>query len=293
VIKFRNERVRSFSRSYNDFYWEIVPTSEDLDDYDFYVERSEAEMGPWHEIAGPFIDRYYFRDPSPPKISAVRTLFYRVRAVHRLSGKEIYSDRVDPYGKEPLDAQEMIRLEEMLYREFVGVRCWLFARRSFGQRCPQCYDEVMGKRMEESCPVCFGTTFSGGYHYPVEFFAQIDPVEMNEQVTEYFHHQPQQILLRTGPVPEIRPMDLIVDSFNRRFKALSVGGTARLQLPVRQDVRCALVQAGSIEDAVPVQVDTEALQPTASRLYTNPQNVEQVGAMDEEELSRLLGTYGF
>ncbi len=290
MIEFQNERVVSFSLEYQDVYWEIGPTSDDIQEYQFYVQRSEAEAGPWIDIAGPLIDRYYLRDNSFPAISYNRTLFYRIKALHQATGKEIYSKVFDRDGEEPLLAAEIIRTEKVLFEEFVGRKCWLFPRRTFGQRCPSCYDEVLQKRTDESCPTCWGTTFSGGYHYPVAIWAQIDEPERTEQVTVEDHRTVMYYGLRCNPSPDIKPLDLIIDHKNRRFRVVSVSGTSHLGVTVRQEVKLVTIQRGSIEDKIPLQVNAadEALVP--SRVFTNPQCLESA---EEPLLPSILGPYGY
>ena len=123
MIKFTNERVVSFSLDYQDVLWEILPTSEDLQDYQFFVERSEASAGPWIIIAGPLVDQYRIRDNDVPLISTnARTLHYRIRAVHLPSNKEVISRVFDREGESTLLAKEMVRLENLLFQEFVGVK---------------------------------------------------------------------------------------------------------------------------------------------------------------------------
>lgn len=293
MITLRNVRVTGFSRSYYDIYWEVAPTNHDLQEYEFYVERSEAEAGPWQQIAGPLIDRYFLRDNNVPLISANRTLFYRVKVRHQLTGKVTYSDIVDRWGKEDLIAAEIVRLETLLFTEFAGTLSWLFPRRTFGQRCPQCFDDVLGKRLDDSCPTCFGTAFSGGYHYPIEFWAQLDESEHAENVAIHGHEQQRIYTFRCPASPEVTPLSLFVDHKNRRFRVLTVGGTSKGGVRVRQEIRAVLLQPGSIEDAIPLQVDTEKLRTAPWRNYTNPQDPFEAGATPDDALSALLGHHGY
>ncbi len=293
MISLRNARVTGFSRSFYDIHWEITPTMLDIQEYEFYVERSEAEAGPWHELAGPLIDRYFLRDNSAPLISNNRTLFYRIKVRHPMTGKVEYSEIVDRWGKEDLMAAEIIRLETLLYTEFAGVLCWLFPRRTFGQRCAQCWDDVLGKRLDDSCPTCYGTGFSGGYHYPIEFWAQVDDSEHTENLAQHSHDQQRMITWRCPASPDVTPLSLFIDNKNRRFRVVSVGGTMKGGVRVRQEVRAVLLQPGSIEDTVPLKVDTKELQAVPWRNYTNPQDPFEAGATPDDALDRMLGRHGY
>ena len=275
MIKFRNERVVSFSLDYYDFFWEIEPTAEDIQQYEFYVERAEAEAGPWDTIAGPLIDQYYIRDNSVHTITTnARTMYYRVRCKHVPTDRTIYSKTVDREGPPTLLAAEMIRRERVLFEEFVGVKCWLFPRRSFGQRCPNCYDDVLGKTTDSRCPTCWGTGFSGGYHYPTAFWAQVDASPETEQVTVDDHRRVQMSQLRCGPSPGIKPLDLIIDHQNRRYRVVESGGTSRFGCLVRAEIKLVLIQKGSIEDKIPLKVDTETVTLVPQRNFQNAQTLQ-------------------
>lgn len=290
MIKVRNQRVLSFTLDYLDVLWEIEPTSEDVQEYQFFVERAEAEAGPWQQLSGPLVDHYRFRDSATPQITTnARTLFYRIKVLHKPSGTIEYSGTFDQEGKISLHAQEMVRLERILFEEFIGVKCWVFPRRTFGQQCPNCYDPVMDKVIDESCPTCWGTGFSGGYHYPTAFWAQIDAPEQSEQVTLEDHRRVLYFQLRAGPSPALKPMDLIIDYQNRRFRVVSISGTSRLGVSVRQEIRLVQIQRGSIEDKIPLKIDHEALNPFPEREFTNPHSLES----SEPDISSIFGAYGY
>lgn len=290
MIKFRNEKVVSFELDYQDVFWEIAPTMEDIQEYQFFVERSEAEAGPWDQIAGPLIDQYQIRDNSVPLITTnSRTLHYRVKALHLPSGEIEYSRVFDREGDITVMAKEMVRLERVLFSEFVGVKCWLFPRRTFGQRCPSCYDEVLDKVIDDACSVCFGTSYSGGYHHPIEFWAQIDQPEEAEQVTVEDHRRVLYYQLRCGPSPAVKPLDVIIDHQNRRFRVIQVGGTSRLGVTVRQEVRLVNIQKGCIEDRIPLKVDHAIKDLVPKRVFSNSQSVSS----SDVDLDTILSPYRY
>jgi hypothetical protein len=291
MLTVRNTRVVSFSREYLDITWEIAPTNEDVQAYEFYVERSEAEAGPFETIAGPLIDQYFVRDNTVLTISVTRVYFYRVRVKHVPTAREIVTPVFDRYGDPDLLAVEMIRREQLLWQEFAGTKFWLFPRRTFGQRCAQSYDTILGKRNQDACPTCFNTTFAGGYHHPIEFWGQIDNPEDAEQVSIEDHRQQRYFVMRCGPSPDIKPLDLIVDSFNRRHRVVSRGGTSKHGVGVRQEIRLVEVQRGSIEDKVPLNVDHTQTTWVPGRNFTNPHNLEETG--EEVDLAKILGPYGY
>ena len=289
MITFKNERVVSFSLDYLDVFWEIEPTTEDLQQYEFFVQRSEAEAGPWDTIAGPMIDQYYLRDNSVHLITtSARTFFYRIRCVHVPTGKEVYSSSFDIEGAPSLMAQEMIRRERVLFEEYVGTRCWVFPRRTFGQRCPNCYDSVLGKTVDSRCPTCWGTGFSGGYHYPISFWGQLDAGSESDQVTVDDHRRVQMAQLRCGPSPTLKPLDLIIDRMNRRYRVVESGGTSMLGSLVRAEVKLVLIQKGSVEDKIPLKVSTSDVALVPKRNFQNAHTLQASNCSD----LNVFGLYG-
>lgn len=293
MISITRVKVTGFSRRYLDVDWEIAPTNDDLQEWEFYLERSEAEAGPFQVIAGPLVDRYHVRDNTTPQISLNRLLFYRVRAVNKHRSIEFYSEVADREGREDLIAAEIGSLETMLFEEFVGTLCWLFPRRTFGQRCPQCFDSVLGKRIDDSCPTCFGTGFSGGYHYPIQFSAQFDKAPRVDQVSTHDLHQQVVVGMRCPASPRVSPQDLVIDHRNRRYRVVSAAATSRLGVDVHQEVQAVELQPGSVEDALELQVDHRNLALAGHRNFTNPQCPEEAGVAPDGALDNILGRYGF
>lgn len=289
MLSIIKEKVVSFSLDYMDIFWEVKATTEDVQDYSFYVERSEAEAGPWDTLAGPLIDTFYYRDNNVPTISTNRTLFYRIKVEHNVSKDVSYSTIFDRTGKPDAYASEIIKLENVMFSELVGVRAWVFPVKTFGQTCPSCWDDVLQKRTTDSCRTCWGTGFSGGYHYPIQVWCQIDePPERTEYLSpmQDDHRQMNNMNVRMGPSPDVKPLDLIVDHLNRRMRVISVGGTARFGVTVRQEIRCLQVQKGSIEDSIPLVIpsDTELVP---KRNFTNSSSLDKPGYSD------ILGIYGY
>ena len=293
MITLRNTRVSGFDRDSNDISWEVEPTTLDIQEFEFSVERSESEAGPFVAIIERLIDRYFVRDNDLPTTSHIRVLFYRIKVRHPLSGREEYSEIVSRRGSLDLLGQEVARLESVAFREYMGCLAWLFPVRTFGQRCPQCWDSVMRKSLMARCPTCYGTGFSGGYHYPIQFYAQLDESPEGSQRSMHQNSEQKVQRFRCPTSPAVKEDDLFIDSRNRRMRVMQVHGTTRLNVRLRQEVDAVLLPAGSIEDSIPLRVDSASLELAAYRNFTNPQNPEAAGSMGGDDLNSLLSRYGF
>lgn len=294
MISITSVRVSGFSRRFLDVDWEIAPTHDDLQEWQFYVERSEAEAGPWEVIAGPLIDRFHVKDNTAPQISVNRKLFYRIRAENPTRSKVLVSEARDREGPADLIAEEIASLEALLFEEFVGTIAWLFPVRTFGQRCPQCWDRVLGKRTSDQCPTCYGTGFSGGYHYPIEFWPQWDASPSVQDRGSHFEHEQTTTTLRCAASPYIKPDDVIIDHKNQRFRVVKAGSTARLGTEVHREVSVLQLQPGSVVDQLELKVDGRNLIHAAERNFTNARSLSSAsGAVPSTALDALLGSYGF
>lgn len=291
MVKFRSLRVRSFSLEYFDLNWEIESTLEDTQDWAFYVQRSEAESGDWNDLAGPLFDQFFLRDNTVHTKSETRTWFYRIKAVHQIQGWEVYSETSDVFGPQSLPAAEIIRNEHVLFREHAGIACWLFARRTFGQRCPSCWDPRLQKRTDEQCEVCWGTGFSGGYHRPVKFWGRLTKTDMTDDVHTDDKRQPVYGQLELNPSPTAKPHDLIIDAQNGRYVVTSISETSLLGVTVRQILKMTKVEKGAIADAVPLLVDTATEELRAPRNFTNPQNLDAARDTDLETVLQVWHRY--
>lgn len=273
MLQVKNVKILPFNLDYMEVVWEISNTSEDVLDYDFYVLRSEAEEGPYSTIVGPLVDKYRVRDSSVLTLTSHRIYFYKIKVRNRVTGEEELFGPFDIEGTPNLIALEMIRRENaVLLPEFAGTKFWVFPRKTFGQRCPNCYDEVLQKKVSERCSTCWGTSFSGGYNFPVEFWGQMDMGQQQEQVGFEDHKQPKSARIRLGPSPGVKPMDLIIDFKNFRYKVVNVSGTSLNGVSVRQDLQVVQLERGCIEDKIPLKLPSTDFVP--QRNFENAQSAD-------------------
>lgn len=282
----KNLRVRSLDIDENVLSWEIENTLLDVLDYYFVVERSESMGGPYDEITAPFVDRYLFVDRRVPQAHRYRSLYYRIRTVHKQTGDTWTSE---PFQKEPeadLMAAEIRRHIMLLHQEFVGRVCWVLPVRTFGQRCPSCWDNRLQKRIRSGCHVCWETGFIRGYLSPIESFIAIDPSANSEQNNAVGPQQQNTSTGRLGYLPELKPRDLIVEPENKRWRVTQVNGIELVRARVRQEIQIHEIPQTDVEFGIPVHIpeDFQTMAFSPVRNMTNPHNLESV---DNEVLKAL------
>lgn len=296
MIRISSIRVRSFDLDHLDVMWEIdsLPHGDgdrhEIYDYAFYVLRAgDSPMGPYEVLGGPFIDQYSFRDVQVSLLHKWRQYFYKVKVVHLPTGEE------EEFGPEASDepepdivCAEIIRNEDMLLREFIGRKCWLFPVRTFGPRC-SCFDATLGRTTRSNHGPCFGTGFLSGFMSPVEIFAQVDPNSKGFQAMAVPGEMHQgDTTGRMSAFPPAKPRDILVESENTRWRVMKVVPTERLRATVHQELTLHEIPRGDIEYALPVKTDLKTLQAAAERNFTNPTKLER-----DDDYSDILTGFGY
>ena len=303
-IKIENLRVRSLAVTHYEISWEVVSTSEDLLDYTFQVLRSEAAAGPWVPMSTEMVDRYLFIDNRIRGFNEYRQHHYLIRVKHRPSGDTQDFGPTSLGGEPDLHATEIRKHINLLMREFVGRRCWILPVRTFGQRCPACYNPTLKSRVKSGCRTCYGTAFVRGYMSPIESFVQFDPSPKNDQQANTGELQQSNTTARMGFFPPLKPKDVIIEPENRRWRVTTVSSTQRLRAVVHQEIQLHEIPKSDVEYLIDIDLGSGTLSPcnggeqealllkdlflAGARNFTNPQNFTN---FRDEEIPDVFSLY--
>lgn len=146
-------------------------------------------------------------------------------------------------------ALDTTRREWILLRKFTGVASYLFKRKTYGKRCPSCWNQSFQKVMNDHCPICYGTSFEGGYYSPPVFsLVQYDALTKAQRLEYFGKFEPSQISGWTINYPTISPFDLIYRPSDGKMMRVDVIQTTSLQAQtVRQMFELVELDKGSIE----------------------------------------------
>ena len=287
-----NLKVQSLDTDALYLYWEINDTNEDPLDYTFQVERSESPMGPFDPVSEQFSDKYEFRDSIVNLFHKWRSFWYRIRIVRKSDSEESVSEAVTQEARPELKALEVRRVELILFREHIGREAWLFPRRTFGQRCPHCYDKRTGNRRRSQCETCYDTSYVRGYLDPIVTYLQIDPSPKSIQLSQLNETHQSNTSARTPYFPPIKPRDIIVEAENKRWRVKNVNTTQRLRAVLHHELVLHEIPTSDIEYSIPINIDDlRNLKPSPQREFTNPHNLESVG--DADWFNDLLKGHGY
>lgn len=275
MIKVVNLKVTSLSLDYLDVSWEIEPTMEDVWDYRFTVERSQSPQGPFDQATQEFTDKYYFRDIGVPRWDLYAELWYRIKTRRVSDDETTYTEPVRRGPKPDLIALEVRRLEHILFNEHIGRQCFLFPVRTFGQRCPSCYDPVSGQQLKSHCKTCYDTSYVRGFLDPVQLRVQIDPTPKSVEIMEVMKTQQENATARCVAEFPIKPRDILVELENRRWRVVRVSMTQRLRYPLHYELILHHVPRKDIEWSLPINIeDLKSFEASPEREFTNPHNLE-------------------
>lgn len=249
-MKVLNLRVGSLDLNYMELSWELDAHRVEALTATMEVLRAGSPEGPFEVIGGPLVDTYRFRDYVAPLRGTFQYLYYKVRVSG--VGGEHESDVATSDPRPPLDALEIIRVENLLFREFTGRPCALYSARTFGVRCATCFDSVTQRRTLSSCTACYNTGFMRGFHNPVMVYAQIDPFAKTQQNTQQHVLEQASTQARLGVYPKLKPRDVLIERENVRWRVMAVTTTERLRAPVHQELTLFKIPLGDIEYKIPL-----------------------------------------
>lgn len=268
--------VRSYDLDHLNVFWQIKDTQDDIQAFDMYLYRSESPNGIWQLVAGPFNNQYLFRDYTSASRHKLRKIFYKLKIVDKRSNETVEFGPTAQIPEPDLVALEIVRQEDVLFREFIGTRCIVFPVKTFGQFCASCYNKV-SKRVEKSnCMTCYGTGYLGGYWSPVSCFIQIDPSPKNIQLGPTIEQYPFVTTGRMINFPPMNPRDIIVDSENKRWIVITVAPTKKFGHPVHQELTVKQLLTSDMAYKLPINIDDiTTFEVVAERNFTNPQTLQQ------------------
>lgn len=182
----------------------------------FNVYFSPVEDAEFEKLNTQPLSANFFVDTETREYSKFAHGFYVIEAILRDRGD--ITVRSDPMTWQTgqrrwvqLRSIEIQRREYWLLSRFNGAKSYIFRRKTFGKRCPICWNTKLEKVMDDHCPNCLGTSFDGGYFEPAPLYINYFPTNNNQVDTYYGKQEPdQQAGGWTISMPEIRPRDVIV-----------------------------------------------------------------------------------
>jgi hypothetical protein len=151
-------------------------------------------------------------------------IFYKVTTVAvdpKDNSKRIETPLDEMEYRSTFDIEEIdyIWREAMLRNHWIleqgGERVKVFVRKSMGERCPE-YEEAYGQSQND-CPICFGTSYVGGYDGPYDVIIAPPEAEKSIELLDMGLRINYEYESWTMAFPMIRERDVVVRQNNERY----------------------------------------------------------------------------
>lgn len=240
--------------------WNISGSS---GDYWFFIERSESADGPWITLNNLGLTNVYgFIDRTINREAFDRHLYYRIRTINKLTNEIEVSQHASTIAESGTYIGKYIaRQESLLLRRFTGTKCAVYIRRTFGERCINCYDPIRGKCIFDNCLQCYGTTFKGGYFSPILMYINFNPRVKTQDRSNLQRLENAQETAWTSNYPMLEYDDLVVDveSSNERFLIKTSQTTENRNATVKQSLGLMKLHMSAPQFQVPVLPDIKSI----------------------------------
>ena len=185
----------------------------------FYVQKSNSPTKNWLTIAHttPFDLLSYLDDEGNNTFANHSTEYYRLVVMgpgsNYIVGPLTVNGVADAYGSE-ISRRHRIKLD----RGLSGNLMYLFTRIKYGDRCPECWDEILQKRVSVDCAYCLGTGFFNGYCNPYPIYVSMGVErEFIDHETDGPVNKAGQTDAWTSNYPILNNGDMLIEPNSRRL----------------------------------------------------------------------------
>lgn len=107
-------------------------------------------------------------------------------------------------------ARRMDEKHGIEYSSHTGIELDIYKRLHWGEKCTECYNEVLEAATTSDCESCLGTGFVGGYWNPISVLGKLEPLALSRNLLDRLNFQENvntQAHMRAFPV--LREDDII------------------------------------------------------------------------------------
>ncbi len=242
-------RVRTISLDFLLIDWRIKPTNRPVSDFTFSIFRSQSPEGPFNQIVDGLKQTFAFKDFTAAQKARWRKWYYKVRATEDTTSKFSESEVVSNSEKPDRIALAIMRRNNLLLSKKNGIDAFLLTETTFGQRCPNCFDAVKGRKKVSNCTICLATGFIKGFLDPVQIRINVSPSPKVSQFANFGEVQPNQTAAWMSNFPEAKQRDLIIEAVanGTRWRITRVNTTRKNRALVHQNLLLTEINRSDVE----------------------------------------------
>jgi len=248
------------------YMWTIHSGFHDALPWEFTVQRSDTEAGPWTDISTPLTNLFAWTNTELERVNKDYTLYYRVKLETPVD--TYYSHVRTPYSevdrREFLIIQDIMRRELLQQRVLAGVPGQVWQKAKFGPDCDVCIHPVSGDIINPECDSCYGTGIQPGYRGPYDSWFTFNTVtrKTHHTATGTGSKQNYTYTVRMIGTPHIEAGDVIIDTVqDKRY----IVDAVRFELAIRRTpvIQVLTVKEAPVTDTI-YRIDTGVTSPIGS-----------------------------
>lgn len=97
----------------------------------------------------------------------------------------------------------------------------LYVRKTTGERCPHCWDEIRGQSSDPTCKTCFGTSIVGGYEPVYRLYVRQKPASQQLDLTSGGYMVNSNPGAWTISSVQLRNRDILINPEGRMFSIIN------------------------------------------------------------------------
>jgi hypothetical protein len=241
--------------------WALEPTTQNLKNLYFNIERGESETGmaQINPTPIPASARHEFMDYTPHLKDLTKNYYYRINAVEMGCNMQPVQTFPSPLisFEDPPDLVATYILEEHLYvHQFVyGVPVLIYTKKTEGERCC-CWDSVIKRVTKSNCEMCKGVGFIGGYYPPISAWMEFSRSPNQVMIIDSGEKQVQKTDITFTDYPELMIGDIILQCRPLNFwRVENTRTTVKNQTLLLQMSTVNMVNRADIEHSIEIPHD--------------------------------------
>ena len=159
----------------------------------------------------------------------------------------------DGAARRRLLRRKILREEYVLLKKLAGIEFYLLKRRHFGTRCTNCYDPLTKEVTLSNCPICYGTSWVGGYHNAIPLLGRRAASQVAANMTQQTKSETNFTRIQLLDFPRVDEEDILVEKYSdQRYLVKSRYFTSLKTIPVHQTVAVSELERQAVEYSVPI-----------------------------------------
>ncbi len=212
--------------------------------YIMSLYRSQSPEGPWVLLSDELANRNIYHDWEV-NLNSFHNVHYYKLVYHDEEG-DVESDSIFLANAPDAIAVDIARRMSLVLDLYNGNPVFFYLRRSWGPRCPNCWDQVTRKQTMSNCPVCYDTGYAGGFFDPIQgYVTNFNPTK-ELQFKQLYEKEPEIYTFWTNNYPLLKPRDIFVDNMNNRWVIKVVQTTQKMGSILRQNFSAVRVNKKDI-----------------------------------------------